>query len=193
MRKTILVNSIIILVVMFCAVCFANNQNEAQNCIVTEETKENEVQVVKEVKEPTEAKIIELEPIVEPMPKEIYNPNEKYLLAKIAMAEAEECSTQTKAYVIMTVLNRVESNRFPNTVEGVIFERHGNTYQFSPIGDGRWYRVEPNEDCWKAVEIALTSNTSQGALFFESCINEDNWHSRNLQFLYKSDAMRFYK
>ena len=47
---------------------------------------------------------------------------ETYLLAKIAMAEAEGEDTEGKALVIMVVLNRVWSNRFPNSVEEVIIE-----------------------------------------------------------------------
>lgn len=120
---------------------------------------------------------------------------DKYLLAKIAMAEAEGCDMQTKCHVISTVLNRVESHKFPNTIKEVIFQKLGNTYQFSPIGDGRWNRVEPNEDCWVAVEKVIASDceSSQGALFFESCPNPNNWHSKNLLFLFNSNGMRFYK
>lgn len=126
---------------------------------------------------------------------ENWNQNDDYLLAKIAMAEAEGCDINTKCLVIMTVLNRLKSDEFPNTIEEIIYQRRGSVYQFSPIGDGRWDRVEPNEECWLALEIVMTTeyDFSKGALYFESCKNKDNWHSRNLEFLYKSDIMRFYK
>lgn len=128
-------------------------------------------------------------------PNEELNSPDDYLLAKIAMAEAEGCSLQTKCFVIMTILNRVKSDKFPNTIEEVIFQKNENTYQFTPVGNGRWQSVEPNEECWEAVENVLNTkeDCSQGALFFESCVNEDNWHSRNLTFLFNSDGMRFYK
>ena len=121
--------------------------------------------------------------------------DESYLLAKIAMAEAEGCNVQTKTLVILTVLNRVHSEQFPDTIEEVIFQNNGKVYQFSPIGNGRWNRVEPNEDCWEAVRMVEESECdySDGALYFESCENEDNWHSRNLDYLYQSDTIRFYK
>ena len=149
-----------------------------------------------EVREVYDVKVAEVEQIErnEPETDEMFSEDEKYLLAKIAMAEAESCDTQTKSYVIMTVLNRVKTNGFPNSIKEVIFEKRGTTYQFSPIGDGRWDKVEPNEDCWLAVEAVINSEDySQGALYFESCTNSDNWHSRNLQFLYKSNGLRFYK
>ena len=116
---------------------------------------------------------------------------ESYLLARIAMAEAEGCNTQTKTLIIMCVLNRVWSDEFPDTIEEVIFQEN----QFSPIDNGRWDRVEPNEDCYEAVKVVMEAkyDYSGGATYFESCSDEDNWHSRNLEFLYESEGIRFYK
>lgn len=116
---------------------------------------------------------------------------DSYLLAKIAMAEAEGCNTQTKTLIVMCVLNRVSSDEFPDTIHDVIFQ----TNQFSPIDNGRWDRVEPNEDCWEAVKVVMEAkyDYSGGATYFESCDDEDNRHSRNLEFLYESDGIRFYK
>ena len=120
-----------------------------------------------------------------------WSAKESYLLAKIAMAEAEGCNTQTKTLIIMCVLNRVWSDEFPDTIEEVIFQEN----QFSPIDNGRWDRVEPNEDCYEAVKVVMEAkyDYSGGATYFESCDDEDNWHSRNLEFLYESEGIRFYK
>lgn len=130
--------------------------------------------------------------------KNIYNrnlsENDKYLLAKIAMAEAEGESLEAKVFVILVVLNRVESKDFPNTIDDVIFQKLNGVYQFTPIGNGRWYDVEPNEECWKAVNIVNTTDYdfSEGALYFEACSGE-SWHSRNLKFICQVDNTRFYK
>lgn len=120
-----------------------------------------------------------------------WSAQESYLLARIAMAEAEGCNTQTKTLIIMCVLNRVWSDEFPDTIEEVIFQEN----QFSPIDNGRWDRVEPNEDCYEAVKVVMEAkyDYSGGATYFESCDDEDNWHSRNLEFLYESEGIRFYK
>lgn len=124
-----------------------------------------------------------------------WSAEESYLLARMAMAEAEGCNIQTKTLIIMCVLNRVWSDEFPNTIEDVIFQERNGVYQFTPIANGRWDRVEPNEDCWEAVNVVMEAkyDYSDGATYFESCANEDNWHSRNLEFLYESDGLRFYK
>lgn len=120
-----------------------------------------------------------------------WSAKESYLLARIAMAEAKGCNTQTKTLIIMCVLNRVWSDEFPDTIEEVIFQEN----QFSPIDNGRWDRVEPNEDCYEAVKVVMEAkyDYSGGATYFESCSDEDNWHSRNLEFLYESEGIRFYK
>ena len=120
-----------------------------------------------------------------------WSEKESYLLARIAMAEAEGCNTQTKTLIIMCVLNRVWSDEFPDTIEEVIFQEN----QFSPIDNGRWDRVEPNEDCYEAVKVVMEAkyDYSGGATYFENCADEDNWHSRNLEFLYESEGIRFYK
>lgn len=120
---------------------------------------------------------------------------EDYLLAKIAMAEAEDRNLECKICVIMTILNRVHNENFPDSIRDVIFEHKGNVYQFTPIIDGRWNSVEPNEECYKALAIVKKTeyDVSRGSLFFECCNNPDNWHSRNLEKLFESDGVRFYK
>lgn len=122
---------------------------------------------------------------------------DKYLLAKIAMAESEGESLECKMMVIFTVLNRVKSDDrdFPDTIKEVIFKCNKGVYQFSPVAPGgRWWRVEPNEECWEAVEMVniMKEDISKGALYFESCKGE-SWHSKNLKFICQIGPMKFYK
>ena len=135
--------------------------------------------------------ITESEETEETNPYEPFSYEEAYLLTKIAMAEAEGEDITGKVLVIETVLNRVSSSEFPNSIKDVIYEKN----QFTPILDGRFDRVEPNDDCWEAFYIVTGSedDISQGALYFESCANSDNWHSRNLQFLFQHGNSNFYK
>lgn len=124
-----------------------------------------------------------------------WDADESYLLAKLAMAEMESEDIRCKALVICTVLNRVWSDDFPDTISEVIFEEHDGVYQFSPIGDGRWDAVEPNEDCWEALNIVMIYgwDESQGATYFERTSNNPTWHSRNLQRLFEHCNTTFYK
>ncbi len=120
---------------------------------------------------------------------------DSYLLAKLAMAEAEGEDTKGKALVMLVVLNRVWSEGFPNTIEDVILEEHNGVHQFSVTQEGgRWYTVEPDEDCYNALELITLEHwdESEGALYFESR-SDSTWHQNNLQFLFKHGKHYFYK
>lgn len=125
---------------------------------------------------------------------DVMTDRDRYLLAKIAMAEAEGESFEGKVLVMNVILNRVKSNEFPDTIEEVIFEERNGTYQFSPLKDGRFYNIEPNEECWAAVEL-VESGCYKGtdALYFSSSKEASNWHSRNLEFLFQLGNHKFYK
>lgn len=113
---------------------------------------------------------------------------ESYLLAKIAMAEAEGEDTEGKALVMLVVLNRVQADGFPDTVEGVIYEEN----QFSPIANGRFGNVEPDADCWRALSMVESGwDQSLGATFFESD-GDSTWHEENLDYLFRHGSHYFY-
>lgn len=115
--------------------------------------------------------------------------DDAYLLAKIAMAEAEGEDTEGKALVILVVLNRVWSDEFPDSISEVIYQEG----QFSPVSNGRFDRVEPNEDCYRALELVQVErwDESHGALYFES-VSASDWHRKNLSFLFKHGNHYFY-
>ena len=117
-----------------------------------------------------------------------YSEYEIYELAKIVMCEAEGESQECKEYICQVILNRVNSDSFPDTIHDVIFDG----YQFTPTFDGRWERVEPNQDCYNAVYTVLNaSEPLTDALYFEACIG-DSWHSNNLIKVAEIDNTRFY-
>ena len=189
---TIIINMLIILMVLFIAAlksdkASGNNQNEGRINFAMYESEVNDHNIANS---PATA-------LKEVKFSRNLSEDDKYLLAKIAMAEAEGESFKTKIFVILTVLNRADSSNkcFPNTIKEVIFEENKGIYQFSPVmPGGRWWRVEPNEECWEAVNIVngMKDDITFGALYFEACSGE-SWHSRNLEFLFKSDNTRFYK
>lgn len=154
------------------------------------------IQIVKEDKQPiiTQAEV-EAEDNFHSGISCDWSSEDSYLLAKIAMAEAESEDIEGKALVMMVVLNRMLDDKFPNTIEEVIYQERDGIYQFTPISNGRFDNIEPNEECWQALELIMIDkwDESQGALYFESCPNEDNWHSRNLEYLFKHGCHRFYK
>lgn len=119
-----------------------------------------------------------------------WDSDDAYLMAKIAMAEAEGESVEGKALVMLVVLNRVWSDEFPDSISDVIFQEG----QFSPVSNGRYESVEPDRECYEALELIQVEkwDESQGALYFES-ESESDWHRKNLQFLFQYGNHYFYK
>lgn len=116
--------------------------------------------------------------------------DEKQILLRIAMAEAEGEGVYGKAYVIRVVLNRVQSEEFPDTIKKVVFQRN----QFSPVKDnGRYWDVEPDAECYEAYNMIENGwDESAGALYF-SRTGSSPWMQENTTFLYEVGNHSFYR
>lgn len=92
----------------------------------------------------------------------LYTDEEIYLIALVALAEAEgECELGQRL-VIDTILNRVDSPHFPNTVEEVIYQPN----QFSSMWDGRHTRVTITNDIYDLVREEIRSRENTDVMFF---------------------------
>lgn len=90
-----------------------------------------------------------------------------YWLARIIEAEAEGEPYLGKVAVGSVVMNRVDSDAFPDTVKSVIFQQLNGRYQFSPVANGKIYRVKPSEDSYRAAREALKgADPTNGSLYF---------------------------
>ncbi|WP_110111959.1 cell wall hydrolase [Bacillus sp. CGMCC 1.16541] len=90
--------------------------------------------------------------------------NEKDLLARLVQAEAEGESYAGKVAVASVVLNRVESDQFPNSIHSVIHQDGG--IQFTPVANGQ-INKPASEEAKKAVDEALAfKGLGNGSLFF---------------------------
>ncbi len=88
-------------------------------------------------------------------------------LLKIVEAEASGEDITGRMLVANVVLNRVKSSRFPDTIEGVVYQKAGGKAQFSPVATGKIERVKVTEETVEAVERALCGeDASKGALYF---------------------------
>lgn len=119
----------------------------------------------------------------------VFSEKETDLLLRIGMCEAGGESVECVAHVMCTVLNRVKDDYFPDSIYDVLYQ----SGQFTPVSTGWINTVQPSEKCYEALEMVKSGwNESQGALYFESC-SGDSWHSRNLEYLFTCESMRFYK
>ena len=119
-------------------------------------------------------------------------------MLRIVEAEATGEDVTGKMLVANVILNRVNSDKFPDTVEKVVFQKSGKKYQFSPIRDGRYYKVSISETTEEAVERVLDGEDySQGALYFMSRrqANKSNvrWFDQSLTWLLEYGTHEFYK
>lgn len=97
--------------------------------------------------------------------EQFYDTDAVYWLAKIIHAEAQGEPLSGKVAVGEVVLNRVESDEFPDTIYGVIFD---TTYgvQFTPTVNGA-IQAEPGEESTVAAKLALDgARTGEGLLYF---------------------------
>ena len=86
------------------------------------------------------------------------------LIAQVTMAEAEGEPEEGQRLVIDTILNRVDCDKFDDTVEGVIYAEN----QFSVMTNGRFERCSVQDKFVKLVEEELLNRTNSDVLFFRA-------------------------
>lgn len=86
------------------------------------------------------------------------------LIAKLVLAEAEGESEMGKRLVIDTVLNRLESEDFPNTVYDVVYQ----PYHYDPAWDGRIDLFSELDDAFKLVVDEIHNRTNSEVLYFRT-------------------------
>ena len=132
--------------------------------------------------------------VIELTPEEWYGTDRKLteyewkIMAQTIMAEARGESHEVQYYIACVILNRVDSELFPNTVAGVIYQTE--PIQFCGAWDTAEY--EPTDSVLEAIQEALIHNdlpedvfyfTSEGYLSgTEPYISVGNmWFSRQSQ------------
>ncbi len=88
--------------------------------------------------------------------------NDLYLLAKCVYAEARGESYVGQVAVAAVILNRVESEKFPDTIAGVIYQ----PYAFTAVSDGQ-INLEPDQTAYNAARDALNGwDPTYGCLYY---------------------------
>lgn len=118
-------------------------------------------------------------------------------LVRIVEAEAGGEDQDGKLLVANVVLNRVNSDLFPDNVLDVVMQREQGIAQFSPTVDGRYQNVRVSEDTIAAVERALYGeDISRGALYFCAREKADSdrlkWFDRKLTRLFSYGNHEFF-
>lgn len=86
------------------------------------------------------------------------------LLAKLIQSEALAEPYEGKVAVGAVVINRLNSKKYPNTLNDVIYQGNGSQFHGTR---SKLFKREPSEDCIKASKEALSGvDNTNGALFF---------------------------
>ena len=86
------------------------------------------------------------------------------LMAACVEAEAGNQGLTGKRLVADVILNRVDAEGFPDTIEGVITQpRH-----FSSYWSGAMSKAEPTEETYRAVRMEMEKRSYPGLLYFDS-------------------------
>lgn len=119
------------------------------------------------------------------------------ILQRIVEAEATGEDIKGKILVANVIMNRVNDSAFPDSVEEVVFQRTGGTYQFSPISDKRYYSVKVTGETKEAVKRVLQGEDySQGALYFSArkraSASNMRWFDSKLKWLFQYGGHEFF-
>jgi Cell wall hydrolyses involved in spore germination len=96
-----------------------------------------------------------------------YTAEDVKILAAIIQAEAGGTSYPGMIAVGSVIMNRVEDSRFPNTLEGVIYE----PYQFEPVQIGSFAVIlaeGPVSACYQAAEEVLQGKRNVPNIYFKA-------------------------
>ena len=131
--------------------------------------KPKKIPVEKTVQTTPKPEVVEIQGVIEntepePEPKISMSKEDMELIAHMTMAEAEGESEYGQRLVIDTILNRVDSSTFPDTVYDVLYQ----PYQFSSIKDGRFTRCHVKKELYELVVEEVHNRTNYDVIFFRT-------------------------
>ncbi|WHY85146.1 cell wall hydrolase [Neobacillus novalis] len=91
---------------------------------------------------------------------------EKDLMARLVHAEAKGEPYAGKVAVATVILNRVASKDFPNTINGVIYEKSNGYYAFTPVQNGAINQPADAASKQAVNEALAFKGQGNGSLFF---------------------------
>lgn len=90
--------------------------------------------------------------------------SDRDLIAQTIAAEAENQPLEGKILIAHVILNRVDNEAFPDTVEGVI----SAPGQFTTWHNGQIQKVVPTAEDYEAVKLALRGENQEPVFFFRN-------------------------
>lgn len=118
-------------------------------------------------------------------------------LYRLVQSEVGFMDEKSKMLVASVVLNRVNDKKFPDTVSGVVLQKLGRVYQFSPVAPGkRFWTCTVSKETKTAVDKVLKNGDySKGALYFvaKRYTTKGSWFDNNLSWITHHEGQDYYK
>lgn len=122
-----------------------------------------------------------------------YTEEDLYWLSRIISAESRGESLLGQMAVGSVILNRRASGKFPDTIQGVIFDRK-DAVQFEPVANGTIYD-EPTRQSILAARLVLSGASVVGGCmyFFNPSLSTGQWIRRNCTYYTSIGCHMFYQ
>ena len=136
---------------------------------------------------------VEIVPLPEPEVENKYSEEDIAMIEAVVMHEVGYCSEESKIAVTHLILNRVESELFPDTVYEVLHQKG----QFGAIHNYYDNELPVDEETSKTVRAAIESGSDHEAVFYYApkYTNDKKtaaWFE-SLDFQFEIDGQRYFK
>ena len=145
--------------VIFASLILSNKQEKETMISSQKQEAKASIHIIKEPEE----QLGELMPLTKTFGIYTLTSYEWDILGQVIMAEARGESFEVQYYIACTILNRVESELFPNTIPGVIYQTKP-TIQFYGAWDTNQYEV--TDSVWEAIQAALLYNDLPSDIYY---------------------------
>lgn len=132
---------------------------------------------------------------VKPQPQITYTQEEFDMLCYTVMGEVGYCSIQSQQIVTSLIINRVKSDKFPNTIKEVLTAKE----QFTSINNYYTKKIPITNELKQTVLDVLNGNMdyANGSIYYYAprYTNKklSKWFENNLSFVFEFEGQRFFK
>ena len=109
-------------------------------------------------------------------PQDVMSADEYDMFCRIVEAEIGNGNFDEKCAVASAIINRYDSEIFPDSWMECFMQKSNGVYQFSSVGDGRYKNVNVTFSTRNAIAYSfMIEDMAQGCTYFRSG-SDDTWH-----------------
>lgn len=128
-------------------------------------------------------------------PQDVMSADEYDMFCRIVEAEIGNGNFEQKCGVASAIINRYESEIFPDSWMECFMQKSNGVYQFSSVGNGMYKDVDVTFSTKNAIAYSyMIEDMAQGCTYFRSG-NSDTWHDKSgkLEKVFSDTKHTYYK